>query len=162
MLASSSSCRPTPVAPVEVRSRRFRRVLYPASRSRRLPTTEPPDQALRWLLLLSALVFLQIYNEETNTCTGWAADTYTHTNTLQSLKSQYMIKMVPSGCYYFWSGIVSLNLNYFDMHASFVSKIPTWRRTLVFVQQTRSVCTPKCLENWLNCASAGRACCLSS
>lgn len=46
----------------------------------------------------------------------------THTHTLQSLKSSYMIKMV------------SLSVNYFDIHASFISKIPTWRRTLLFVQ----------------------------
>lgn len=90
-MLASCSCRPAPVAPVapvvpvvpvapvapvDVRPRRLRRVLYPASQSRRLPTREPPDQALRWLLLLSALVLLQIYNEETNTCTGWAALTH--------------------------------------------------------------------------------------
>ncbi|XP_056273903.1 uncharacterized proline-rich protein-like [Pseudoliparis swirei] len=46
-----------------------RRVLYPASRSRRPPQREDPDPARRWLLLLCALVFLQIYTEETHTCT---------------------------------------------------------------------------------------------
>ncbi|KAM7391023.1 hypothetical protein PAMP_021740 [Pampus punctatissimus] len=60
----SSSHRPSPP-----RGRRPRRVLYPASQSRRPPLREAPDQALRWLLLLSALVFLQIYTEETYTCT---------------------------------------------------------------------------------------------
>ncbi|CAB1419849.1 unnamed protein product [Pleuronectes platessa] len=63
-LASSSSLRPSPPRP-----RRSRRVQYPASRSRRPQLREAPDQARRWLLLLSALVFLQIYTEETYTCT---------------------------------------------------------------------------------------------
>ncbi|KAK2838148.1 hypothetical protein Q5P01_015360 [Channa striata] len=88
-MASSSSCRPLPVAlgPPDVpstfttcgpsspsslhpspRLRRPRRVLYPACQSRRPPLREAPDQALRWLLLLSALVFLQIYSEDTNIC----------------------------------------------------------------------------------------------
>ncbi|KAK2901615.1 hypothetical protein Q8A73_011361 [Channa argus] len=94
-MASSSSCRPHPVAlgPPEApstfttclssslssysssslhpspRLRRPRRVLYPACQSRRPLLREAPDQALRWLLLLSALVFLQIYSEDTNICT---------------------------------------------------------------------------------------------
>ncbi|XP_076585969.1 uncharacterized protein LOC143320328 [Chaetodon auriga] len=88
---NSSSCRPLPVAlgPLEAtstfnssscsssasrlpsppRGRRFRRVLYPASQSRRPSLREAPDQAHRWLLLFSALVFLQIYTEETHACT---------------------------------------------------------------------------------------------
>lgn len=41
---------------------------------------EDPDQARRWLLILSALVFLQIYTEETHTCTGWV--TYSDTSTI--------------------------------------------------------------------------------
>lgn len=89
-MLSSYSCRPLPVAlgPLEAtsttscscsssfslhpsppRGRRHRRVLYPASQSRRPPLREAPDQARRWLLVLSALVFLQIYTEETYTCT---------------------------------------------------------------------------------------------
>ncbi|KAG7999812.1 AT-rich interactive domain-containing protein 3A, partial [Nibea albiflora] len=64
---SSSSLLPPPSPP---RGRRFRRVLYPASQSRRPPMREAPDQARRWLLIFSALVFLQIYTEETHTCTG--------------------------------------------------------------------------------------------
>ena len=36
---------------------------------------EDLDQPHRWLLLLSALVFLQIYAEETHTCTGWVVGT---------------------------------------------------------------------------------------
>lgn len=50
--------------------RRARRVLYPPHQSRRLPVREDPDQACRWLLLLSALVLLQIFTEETHTCPG--------------------------------------------------------------------------------------------
>ncbi|KAL7391677.1 hypothetical protein ABVT39_012772 [Epinephelus coioides] len=92
MSSSSSSCRPLPVAlgPLETtstfisscscssssslrpsppRSRRPRRVLYPASQSRRPQLRETPDKARRWLLLLSAVVFLQIYTEEAHTCT---------------------------------------------------------------------------------------------
>ncbi|KAA8592398.1 hypothetical protein FQN60_017853 [Etheostoma spectabile] len=92
MPSSSSSCRLLPAAlgPVEAtspfissscsssssylhpsppRGRRPRRVLYPPSWSRRPPLREAPDQAHRWLLLLSALVFLQIYTEETHTIT---------------------------------------------------------------------------------------------
>ncbi|KAG7490242.1 hypothetical protein JOB18_031132 [Solea senegalensis] len=89
-MSSSSSCRPAPVAlgplettsnlsstsfsssslhPCPPRSRRSRRVLYPAFRSKRPLPREAPDQACRWLLFLSALVFLQIYTEETHTCT---------------------------------------------------------------------------------------------
>lgn len=97
MPASSYSCRPvpkTPRAPVApapleeagtlsssscsscrspLRVRRHRRILYPASQCRRPPMRDAPDQARRWLLLFSALVFLQIYTEETHTCTGWVA-----------------------------------------------------------------------------------------
>ncbi|TNN52207.1 hypothetical protein EYF80_037563 [Liparis tanakae] len=79
--SSSSSCRlpPEVLGPLETITyssscsssspRRPRRVLYPASRSRRPPQREDPDPARRWLLLLCALVFLQIYTEETHTCT---------------------------------------------------------------------------------------------
>ncbi|XP_061837098.2 uncharacterized protein [Nerophis lumbriciformis] len=46
--------------------RRRCRVLYPPSRCRtRPPLTEAPDRAARWLLLLSALLLLQIYTEDT-------------------------------------------------------------------------------------------------
>lgn len=82
----ASSCRTPLVAPVTVRPRRLRRVLYPASQSRRLRAREPPDQALRWLLLFSAIVFLQIYNEESNTRAGWAAQ-----QTLQPLAGSYLM-----------------------------------------------------------------------
>ncbi|XP_065818485.1 radiation-inducible immediate-early gene IEX-1-like [Labrus bergylta] len=61
--SSSSSLRPSPP-----RGRRPRRVLYPACQSRKPQLREAPDQALRWLLLLSAVVFLQIYSEESHTC----------------------------------------------------------------------------------------------
>lgn len=66
---TASSCSSSSLRPSPPRGRRPRRVLYPASQSRRPPLREAPDQALRWLLLLSALVFLQIYTEETHTCT---------------------------------------------------------------------------------------------
>lgn len=78
---TSSSCSSSPsLLPSPLRVRRPRRVLYPASQSRRPPMREAPDQARRWLLLLSALVFLQIYTEETHSCTGWVAhiDTQKH------------------------------------------------------------------------------------
>ncbi|KAK5870629.1 hypothetical protein PBY51_003560 [Eleginops maclovinus] len=65
----SFTCSVSSPQPPPPRGRRPRRVLYPASWSRRLPLREAPDQARRWLLLLSALVFLQIYTEETPTCT---------------------------------------------------------------------------------------------
>ncbi|KAJ4922470.1 hypothetical protein JOQ06_019565 [Pogonophryne albipinna] len=65
----SFSCSGSSLHPPPPRGRRPRRVLYPASRSRRPPQREAPDQAHRWLLLLSALLFLQIYSEETLTCT---------------------------------------------------------------------------------------------
>ncbi|KAK9521913.1 hypothetical protein VZT92_018417 [Zoarces viviparus] len=67
-ISSSSSSPLRPPSPPRGR-RPPRRVLYPASRSRRPPLREAPDRARRWLLLLSALVFLQIYTEETHTCT---------------------------------------------------------------------------------------------
>lgn len=53
--------------PLRPRSRR--RVLYPPLVRRHLPT-ERPDPARRWLLLLSALLFLQIYTEEVP-CGAW-------------------------------------------------------------------------------------------
>lgn len=79
---TSSSCSSSSLLPPPspTRGRRFRRVLYPASQSRRPPMREDPDQARRWLLILSALVFLQIYTEETHTCTGWV--TYSDTSTI--------------------------------------------------------------------------------
>ncbi|KAG8011764.1 hypothetical protein GBF38_004091 [Nibea albiflora] len=79
---SSSSLLPPPSPP---RGRRFRRVLYPASQSRRPPMREAPDQARRWLLIFSALVFLQIYTEETHTCTGRVAHSDTSTIYIQYL-----------------------------------------------------------------------------
>lgn len=63
---SSSSPTPDPCA----RARRPRRVLYPPHQCRRPPAREEPDQAGRCLLLLSALVLLQIFTEETHTCAG--------------------------------------------------------------------------------------------
>ncbi|XP_062399990.1 radiation-inducible immediate-early gene IEX-1-like [Sardina pilchardus] len=51
-----------------LRPRTRRRVLYPPLVRRTLPT-ERPDPARRWLLLLSALLFLQIYTEEVPCCT---------------------------------------------------------------------------------------------
>lgn len=62
--SSSATLHPRP------RVRRACRVLYPPHQSRRPPVREDPDQALRWLLLLSALVLLQIFTEETHTCPG--------------------------------------------------------------------------------------------
>ncbi|XP_048099459.1 radiation-inducible immediate-early gene IEX-1-like [Alosa alosa] len=50
-----------------LRPRTRRRVLYPPLVRRPLPT-ERPDPARRWLLLLSALLFLQIYTEEVPCC----------------------------------------------------------------------------------------------
>lgn len=84
MSSSSSCCEPVPAGPVDLealstwsaspasstRSRRPRRVMYPASWSCRPRRREASDPACRWLLLLSLLVFLQIYAEETHTCTG--------------------------------------------------------------------------------------------
>lgn len=171
MLTSSSSCRPTPVAPAtpvapvtpgDVRPRRFRRVLYPASRSRRPPTREPPDQALRWLLLLSALVFLQIYNEETNTCTGWAA--HTHTHTLVTHKLIHDSNWCFEDCISFGQGkfhSIRILLQY--MPHILRTKYPPKNSHLT---ETWNVCPAKtgvrirplqCLDNWLNCASVGEA-----
>lgn len=48
-----------------------RHVLYPPPQCRRPPGRKDPDQACRWLLLLSARVLLQVCTEETHTCTGW-------------------------------------------------------------------------------------------
>lgn len=62
--SSSATLHPRP------RVRRACRVLYPPHQSRRPPVREDPDQAWRWLLLLSALVLLQIFTEETHTCPG--------------------------------------------------------------------------------------------
>ncbi|KAG7318683.1 hypothetical protein KOW79_018438 [Hemibagrus wyckioides] len=49
-------------APV-VSRRRVRRILYPAG-ARRVPPKEDKDLTRRWLLLLSAVLFLQIYTED--------------------------------------------------------------------------------------------------
>lgn len=65
---SPSSSPPTP-RPCP-RPRRPRRVLYPAQQCKRPPVREAPDQACRWLLLLSAFVLLQILTEEVHVCTG--------------------------------------------------------------------------------------------
>lgn len=70
MSSSSATLHPRP------RVRRARRVLYPPHQSRRLPVREDPDQACQWLLLLSALVLLQIFTEETHTCPGRIKNIY--------------------------------------------------------------------------------------
>lgn len=44
--------------------RRRCRVLYPPSRCRRWTPKEDPDRALRWVRLLGALLFVQIFNED--------------------------------------------------------------------------------------------------
>ncbi|KAJ3603662.1 hypothetical protein NHX12_028406 [Muraenolepis orangiensis] len=54
-----------PCRPPRPQGRRASRVLYPPHLSRRpLPPREDPDPARRWLLLLTLLLFLQIYSEE--------------------------------------------------------------------------------------------------
>ncbi|XP_014028082.1 radiation-inducible immediate-early gene IEX-1 [Salmo salar] len=60
--AAGGTYRPASLRP---RGRRPPRVLYPPLVRRVLPREEP-DSARRWLLLLSALLFLQIYTEESS------------------------------------------------------------------------------------------------
>nr|XP_029500613.1 radiation-inducible immediate-early gene IEX-1 [Oncorhynchus nerka] len=60
--AAGGTYRPASLRP---RGRRPTRVLYPPLVRRVLPREEP-DSARRWLLLLSALLFLQIYTEESS------------------------------------------------------------------------------------------------
>ncbi|KAJ8005618.1 hypothetical protein DPEC_G00119810 [Dallia pectoralis] len=65
LATSASAGEGNRLAPARPRGRRSSRVLYPPPTKRILPG-EAPDTARRWLLLLSALLFLQIYTEETS------------------------------------------------------------------------------------------------
>ncbi|CAN9512676.1 unnamed protein product [Ophioblennius macclurei] len=67
-LQASSTISTSPPPPQE-QPRRPRRVLYPAFQSRKPTLKEAPDLALRCLLLLSVLLFLQIYTEDAHSCT---------------------------------------------------------------------------------------------
>lgn len=98
-----------PVKPwaTPLRPRSRRRVLYPPLVRRHLPA-ERPDPARRWLLLLSALLFLQIYTEEVPCC-AWdplqtetaAAAALHHQSSLQECEV-----LVPRGDLLQWGGSV--------------------------------------------------------